>query len=50
VKSISSADTVTVAVQRGPGLAAGQLLPDDGEVIVLDRIMFPVSGLFTVTE
>ena len=50
VKSITSWDTVTVAVHRGPGLPAGQLLPDDGELIVLARIMLPVSGLFTVTE
>ena len=46
---IASWDTVTVAVHRGPGLPDGQLLPADGEVIVLARIMFPVSGLFTVT-
>ena len=50
VESIASCATVTVAVHRGPGLAAGQLLPADGELIVLARILSPVSGLFTVTE
>ena len=50
VESIASCATVTVAVHRGSGLAGGQLLPADGEVIVLARIMSPVSGLFTVTE
>src|ERR1700722_5545471 len=49
VVTIASWDTVTVAVHPGPGLAAGQLLPEDGELIVLVRILFPVSGLFTVT-
>ncbi len=49
VESIVSCETVTVAVQRGPGLAAGQLLLADGEVIVLARILSPVSGLSTVT-
>ena len=49
VKSIASWDTVTVAVHRGSGLAAGQLLPAEGELIVLVRILLPVSGLFTVT-
>ena len=29
---------------------AGQLLPAVAEVIVLARILLPVSGLFTVTE
>src|ERR1700684_1329586 len=38
VETIVSCDTVTVAVQRGPGLAAGQLLSADGELIVLARI------------
>ena len=50
VDTIVSCNTVTVAVHRGPGVAAGQLLSADGELIVLDRIEFPVSGLFTVTE
>jgi hypothetical protein len=49
VDTIVSCDTVTVAVHRGPGLAAGQLPPADGELIVLARIMSPVSGLLTVT-
>ena len=48
-EAMASWVTVTVAVQRGPGLAAGQLLSADGELIVLARIPFPVSGLFTVT-
>ena len=49
VKSISSCETVTVAVHGGPGLPAGQLLPAEGELIVLVRILFPVPGLLTVT-
>ena len=48
-ESIVSWEMVTVAVQRGPGLAARQLLLADGEVMVLARIMLPVSGLCTVT-
>ena len=31
-------------------LPDGQLLPGAAEVTALDRILFPVSGLFTVTE
>ncbi len=31
-------------------LPAGQVLPAVAEVIVLARILFPVSGLLTVTE
>ena len=50
VESIVSCETVTVAVHRGPGLEAGQLLLADEEVIVLARILSPVSGLSTVTE
>ena len=42
--------TVTVAVQRASALPAKQLVPAVAEVIVLARILFPVSGLFTVTE
>ena len=45
-----SADTLTVVVQRGSVLPAGQLLPAAAEVTVLARISSPVSGLFTVTE
>ena len=43
--------TATVAVQSGsvPPLA-GQFPPGVAEVIVLARLLLPVSGLFTVTE
>ena len=47
---IVSTATVTVAVQLGSVLPAGQLLPAVAEVIVLARRWSPVSGLFTVTE
>ena len=47
---IVSTATGTVAVQGGSPLPAAQLLPVVAEVIVLARILFPVSGLFTVTE
>ena len=42
--------TLTVAVQRASVLPAKQLLPEVADVIVLARILFPVSGLLTVTE
>ena len=42
--------TVTVLAQRASVLPLAQLLPAVAEVIVLARILFPVSGLFTVTE
>ena len=42
--------TVTVLVHRASVLPAGQLLPGVAEVIVLTRILSPVSGLLTVTE
>ena len=42
--------TVTVAVQAGPVLPAGQVLPVAAETAVLDRTLPPVSGLSTVTE
>src|ERR1700688_1648796 len=42
--------TSTVAAQRASVLPAAQLLPAVAEVIVLARILLPVSGLFTVTE
>jgi hypothetical protein len=42
--------TGTVAVQDGSLLPAAQLLPGVAEVIVVARILLPVSGLFTVTE
>ena len=45
-----STATGTVVVQPGWPLPAGQLLPDVAEVIVLARILLPVSGLLTVTE
>ncbi len=47
---IVSTATGTVAVQGGPPLPAAQLLPVVAEVIVLARILLPVSGLLTVTE
>ena len=47
---IVSTATGTVVVQAGSPLPAAQLLPAVAEVIVLARILFPVSGLFTVTE
>ena len=47
---IVSTATGTVAVQAGSVLPAAQLLPGVAEVIVLARILFPVSGLLTVTE
>ena len=43
-----SAVTVTVVVQRGSVLPAGQLFPDAAEVTVLARMWSPVSGLCTV--
>ena len=42
--------TVTVAVQRASAPPAGQLVPEVADVIVLARILLPVSGLLTVTE
>ena len=42
--------TVTVLAHRVSMLPLAQLLPAVAEVIVLARILFPVSGLFTVTE
>src|SRR3984957_14167910 len=50
VETIVSCDTVTVAVHCGPGVAAGQLLPEVVEVTVLASTWSPVSGLLTVTE
>ena len=47
---IVSTATFTVEVQGGSPLPAAQLLPVVAEVIVLARILLPVSGLFTVTE
>ena len=42
--------TVTLVAHRASVLPLAQLLPAVAEVIVLARILFPVSGLFTVTE
>jgi hypothetical protein len=42
--------TVTALTHRGSLLPLAQLLPAVAEVIVLARTLFPVSGLFTVTE
>ena len=39
-----------MAVQAASLLPAAQLLPGVAEVTVLARILFPVSGLLTVTE
>ena len=43
-------DTGTLTAHRESLLPAAQLLPAVAEVIVLARILFPVSGLLTVTE
>jgi hypothetical protein len=48
--TIVSTATLTVAVQLAAGFPAGQSLPGVAEVMVLARILFPVSGLLTVTE
>ena len=37
-------------MQPGSALPDGQLLPVVADVIMPARILFPVSGLFTVTE
>ena len=50
MKSIGSAETVTVVAHRGSVLPEPQLLPVLAEVTVLARIWSPVSGLCTVTE
>ena len=47
---IDSDDTVTVAEHAGSLLPAAQLVPGAEDVSVVARILFPVSGLFTVTE
>ena len=47
---ITSEATVTVEEQAGAVPPAGQLLPPAADVTALDRILFPVSGLLTVTE
>jgi hypothetical protein len=49
-ESIVSCDTVTDEEHRGSVLPDPQLLPADGEVTVLARRWFPVSGVLTVTE
>ena len=41
---------MTVLAHRGSVLPLAQLLPAVAEVIVLARLLFPVSGLLTVTE
>ncbi len=43
-------DTGTLTAHRESVLPAAQLLPAVAEVIVLARILFPASGLLTVTE
>jgi hypothetical protein len=42
--------TSTVTEHRASVLPAAQLLPPVAEVRVLDKMSFPVSGWFTVTE
>ena len=41
---------VTVLAHRVSVLPLAQLLPAVAEVMVLVRVLFPVSGLLTVTE
>ena len=41
---------MTLVAHRVSVLPLAQLLPAVAEVIVLARTLFPVSGLFTVTE
>ena len=48
--TMASTATFTVAVHAAAPLPAAQLLPGVTEVIVLASTLFPVSGLFTVTE
>ena len=50
VRAMVSTATGTVTVQGRSPLPAAQLLPEVVEVIVLARILLPVSGLLTVTE
>ena len=50
VETISSDATVTAEEQAGAVPPDGQLLPTAADVTALDKIPFPVSGLFTVTE
>jgi hypothetical protein len=50
VELIDSCDTVTVLAHRGSALPAAQLLPAADDVTVLDKILFPESGVLTVTE
>ena len=50
VSTISSPATVTVSEQRGSVLPAPQLLPTESDTRVLERIPFPVPGVFAVTE
>src|SRR5258708_7425815 len=50
VFTIVSTAALTVVVQRASALPEAQLLPGVAEVIVVARILFPGSGLLTVTE
>ena len=50
VIAIVSTETPTVLEHRASVLPLAQLLLDVAEVIVLARVLFPVSGLVTVTE
>ena len=50
VATMSSDATVTVEEHAGAVPPDGQLLPTAADVTALDKILFPVSGLFTVTE
>jgi hypothetical protein len=48
--AIVSIETPTVLEHRASVLPLAQLLLDVVEVAVLARVLFPVSGFFTVTE
>jgi hypothetical protein len=50
VATMRSDATVTVEEHAGAVPPDGQLLPRAADVTALDKIPFPVSGLFTVTE
>ena len=50
VMAMVSTETLTLLEHRVSVLPLAQLLLDVVEVTVLARVLFPVSGLFTVTE
>jgi hypothetical protein len=47
---IDNDDTVTAEAHAGSVLPVAQLDPTAEDVTALDKTLFPVSGLFTVTE